>query len=120
MDLPIVNKRNISKSNIINLIILGVSIVLVYTIRTKFSELFVPQIPLGYYPNSIYQNNYQNNGVQPQGNPYHFNNQIYPDRIPYYPELGRPCNSVNDCGVLGNCVNGVCNAVPYNKTAFGV
>ena len=117
--------KSVSRSNVINLFILGIAIVLVCVVKTKFSELFVAQVPMipgmhGYgaqggnvansYPSFV-------NGGHPQGNPYQFPNQIYPARIPYYSEVGRPCDG--DCGVLGKCENGVCKAVPYQKTVFG-
>lgn len=116
--------KGVSRSNIANLFILGLAIVLVCVAKTKFSELFVAQVPMvpgmhGYgaqggqvansYPSFV-------QGGHPQGNPYTFGKQIYPARIPYYPELGRPCDG--DCGVLGKCENGVCKAQPYHKTVF--
>ena len=115
-------------SKIINLFILAIAIVLVCVTKSKFSELFVAQVPMipnmqGYgaqggpvansYPSFV-------DGVHPMGNPYQYQNQIYSSpRIPYYPELGKVCkNNGGDCGVLGKCENGVCQAMPYNKTVF--
>ena len=48
--------------------------------------------------------------------------QIYPAKIPYYKDMGRVCdpNMPNSCGVMGKCQEGVCRAVPYNKSVFGV
>ncbi len=118
-------EKGVSRSNVINLFILGIAIVLVCAIKTKFSELFVAQVPIVSYNQGGYgaqgghvANSYPSfvNGGHPQGNPYTFPNQIYPAKIPYYPELGRPCDG--DCGVLGKCENGTCKAVPYNKTVF--
>lgn len=115
-----------SRSKVINLFILGVAIVLVCLAKSKFSELFVAQVPMvpsmhGYgaqggqvansYPSFVA-------GVQPTGNPYQYPNQIYSSpRVPYYPELGRECKN-GDCGVLGKCEGGQCQAMPYNKTVF--
>ena len=113
------------RSNVVNLFILGIAIVLICVVKTKFSELFVAQVPMMGLPGNggaqggPVANSYPSfvQGGHPQGNPYTFNNQIYPARIPYYPEVGRPCES-GDCGVLGKCENGVCKAMPYNKTVF--
>jgi len=112
----------ISRTNVINLFILGIAIILVCVVKTKFSDLFVGQVPMvqgmnGYGAQGNLQGNLQVN-ENLQRNPYVYPNQIYPDRIPYYPEFGRPCEN-GGCGVLGKCENGSCNAIPYNKTVFG-
>ena len=115
------------RSSITNLLILGIAILLICNIKTKFSEMFVANVPMipnddGYgAQGGVFSGNYPGYSVggHPNGNPYTFNNQIYPAKIPYYPELGRPCEGNAGCGVLGKCENGVCGATPYNKTVFG-
>jgi len=107
------------RSNIVNLIILGVAIILVCVTKKKFSELFVANIPMMNGPMMNGQEplrEFANSG-HPQGNPYTYQNQIYPAKIPYYPELGSPCKN-GDCGLLGKCEGGSCRAIPYNKTVF--
>lgn len=116
----------VSRTNIINLFILAIAIILVCLAKNKFSELFVPQVQLPPYLDSYgaqgghVANSYPSlaGGVHPQGNPNRFQNQIYPARIPYYAELGRPCTNQKDCGVLGKCEGGSCNSIPYEKTVF--
>ena len=117
------------KLQLINMFILAVAIILVCVAKSRFYELFVASLPEppfyqgygagGNSRESLLQ--LQVPGTQPQGNPYIYQNQVYPGRIPYYNELGRPCAQGQDsCGSVGKCENGKCAAIPYSRTAFNV
>lgn len=110
------------KTQLINMFILAIAIILVCSARSKFSELFVAQVPLPpqYQGYGAQGDPGQIMGGHPQGNPYQYPNQIYPARIPYYTEMGRPCDSIQSCGSMGKCENGKCNAIPYEKSVFNV
>lgn len=99
-------------TQLINMLILAFAIILICVAKSKFSELFVPQVP-------IPPNNY-NYIPPPTQNPQAlmYQQQIYPAKIPHYNELGRPCDSVKDCGIMGVCKEGKCNAIPYQNTVF--
>ena len=113
-----------TRTQIINLLILAIAIILVCIAKSKFSELFVANVPLPFQGPYDAQggkiaNSYPSfaDGVHPQNNPYQFPNQIYPARIPYHTEMGRPCEG-GSCGVLGKCENGICSPLSYNRTVF--
>lgn len=111
-----------NKSQLVNMFIIATAIILICVARAKFSELFVAEVPIPPY--------YQGYGAQgspppikggyPQGEPRIYSNQIYPARIPYYNEMGRPCNSIKDCGSMGVCQDGSCKTIPYENSVFNV
>lgn len=111
------------KTHLVNMFIIATAIVIICAARSKFSELFVAEVPMipqydGYGaqggPTQPIQGGY------PNGNPMIYQNQIYPARIPYYNEMGRQCNSIKDCGSMGVCTNGSCKTVPYENTVFNI
>ena len=109
------------KKNVTNLLILGVAIVLISITKSKCSELFVGEVPMMMNSyDGINNLQYASQSDNLKENPYRFPRQIYPVRPPYYPELGKPCQNSGQCGVLGSCGDGVCKAIPYNKTVFGM
>lgn len=112
-----------NKTQLVNMFIIAVAIILICAARSKFSELFVAEVPM------IPQ--YQGYGAQggnvppppggyPHGEPRIFPNQIYPARIPFYTEAGRKCNSIKDCGSMGICQDGTCNTIPYENSVFNI
>ena len=112
-----------NKTQIINMLIIAVAIVLISAAKVKFNEMFVAQVPhipfdqgYGAQGGSVPPIR----GGYPVGQPRIFENQIYPARIPYYNEMGRPCNSVKDCGSMGVCKEGHCKTIPYENSVFNV
>lgn len=100
--------------HIINLIILSIAIVLVIVAKKSVLEDdFVAQVPM--VGNG---GNYAIPGSYPTGQPMRFREDIYPAKIPWYPEYGRPCSG--QCGATGMCVDGVCKMRNTDKTAFNV
>lgn len=102
-------------TQLINMLILAFAIILICVAKSRFSELFVPQVPLP-------PNNYPMPPMissNPQA-PLMYPQQIYPAKIPHYNELGRPCDSIKDCGIMGVCQEGKCNAIPYQNTTFNI
>jgi hypothetical protein len=158
-------------ASIINLVIIGIAIILVISIKSnKTADQFSQnnsrynvqngqngqnnfqngqnnfQNPYNVYQsgnwvdaNSSYQNMYQNNYQNPYqympGRNYQEPNagpienlkeqpmlstyQMYP-RDPYSSDAGSECNTSNQCGAMGTCVNGVCQVKNYNGSVFNI
>lgn len=131
------------KNYVINLFILAIAIALVCVAKSNFSELFVPNVNLP--PNNTFfdpatkqfiqvpHNNIPLNpwlpqGGHPMGQPMMYPNQIWPNGIPYYPQIGGPINADGmkvpckdgDCGATGMCIDGTCRGRETDKTVMGV
>lgn len=104
--------------NIINLIILSIAIILILVTKNSVSSdsfvANVPVTPIGNGGNIPYFVP----GSQPIGQPMRFREDVYPAKIPWYPEYDRPCSG--QCGATGVCVDGICQNRTTDKTAFNV
>jgi len=97
------------RTNVVNLFILAIAILLVCVTKNKFSEMFVAKVPIPPYNNGygaqggVVVNGYP--GFAQGGNPptQYTTNHV---RNPYYAGYNKPYDG--DCGVLGRCENGVC------------
>jgi hypothetical protein len=115
-------------SDIINLVILGIVIVLLFVVQQNYqnnkpSENFVgkvPQTPIG---NGMHYM-YNVPGGHPTGQPMMYPEQLYQAKIPYYDDsihnIGRPCTGPNGCGVFGTCANGTCTVKDKSNTVFNL
>jgi hypothetical protein len=116
-------------SYVLNLLILGVTIILVLVAKNNpmFANLGMPNRPpqegFGGGGGGFGGYNYMPRGVQPTGQPMMYPRQIYPAKMPYYPETGRPCNgklSSMGCGSTGVCTDGICHMKDQNNTVFNI
>lgn len=136
-------------SSIINLIIIGIAIVLVFSIKTKYNEGFrnnrfnpyaTPTIPWGppmsdsyiqqypqgpprpYMQNYLPGPNFQGPGGQMGQPPLLYPYQLYP-KIPYYPSVGQLCTDddpTKGCGATGYCREGQCYMKHSDGTVFNI
>jgi len=114
-----------TNSNILNLLVLGVAIILVMVAQQNIAnqppveDSFVgkvPMVPIGNGrptgPQQIVP------GTQPYGQPMMYPQQYYPAKVPWYPETGRPCEG--GCGATGVCQNGICTVQDQYNTVFDI
>jgi hypothetical protein len=102
---------------IVNLIILTIGIIIIIVAKNS-TDTFVANIswipPIGNgngYVNSV--------GSNLNEQPMRFREDIYPARVPWYPEYGRPCTD-GQCGATGICKDGTCEMRRTDRTAFNV
>lgn len=116
-----------TSSNIMNLFILGIAILLVMVAKQNIQGMpspdgdsfvgKVPMVPIGgapYHPQQILP------GTQPYGQPMMYPQQYYPAKVPWYPETGRPCEGGGGCGATGVCQQGVCTVRDQYNTVFDI
>jgi len=118
--MPVEVKTNCTStsSTVMNMFILGIAILIVMLIKQRFEartnsgEPFVGVVPMTSIGNG---NPYGPSGTllgpgtQPYGQPMMYDQQLYPAKLPWYNETGRPCSGDKGCGAVGVCQNGVCS-----------
>lgn len=113
-----------NSKNVTNLAIIAVAFIFVFLVYKKTcngNDDFVGRVPIppiGGYGAYIGYPPYQMPGVYPTGQPMMYPQQLYPAKMPYYPEFGQVCKNTQDCGATGLCVNGSCTVKDKAGSVF--
>jgi hypothetical protein len=111
------NKIRSNTNYSMNLFIIGIAIVIILLIkRSKLFDKFVGNVQVTPIGNG--GNNFLVPGSYPMNQPMMYAQQLYPAKMPWYPETGRPCSG--KCGITGVCTNGICQMRDQTETVFNV